>query len=109
MRHKKTHCLVIEEEPYNWSGPKSFKHHRLTEVSFLILVAGLLSSLIRRQKNNRTQSARLQDRRKIEGLLAAPNRELDLISRCGSAQHVGIGLQTAQGLSVELQNHISGL
>ena len=88
MRHKKTHCLVIEEEPYNWSGPNSFRHHRLTEVSFLIIMAGLLSSLIRRQKNNRTQSARLQDRRKIEGLLAAPNRELDLISRCCSAQHI---------------------
>ena len=86
MRHKKNHCLVIEEEPYDWSGPNSFKHHRLTEGYFLILMAGLLSSLIRRQKNNRTQSARLQDRRKIEGLLAAPNRELDLISRCGSAQ-----------------------
>ena len=86
MRHKETHCLVIEEEPYDWSGPNSFEHQRLTEVSFLINMAGLLSSLVRRQKYHRTQSARLQDCRKIEGLLAAPNRELDLISGCGSAQ-----------------------
>ena len=88
MSHKKAYCPIIGEEPFNWAGPNSFKHHRLTEVSFLIIMAGLLSSLIRRQKNNRTKSARLQDRRKIEGLLAAPNRELDLISRCGSAQQV---------------------
>ena len=78
----------MEEESYNWSSPNSLKHHRLTAVSFLIIMAGLLSSLIRRQKNNRTQSARLQDRRKIEGLPAAPNRELDLISRCCSAQQI---------------------
>ncbi len=88
MTRKQTHCLFIEEELYNWSGPNSFKHHRLTEVSFLVIMAGLLSSLKRRQKNNRTQSARLQDRRKIEGLLAAPNRKLDLFSRCCSAQHI---------------------
>ena len=78
----------MKEEPYNWSSPKSFKHHRLTAASFVVIMAGLLSILIRRQTNYRNKSARLQDRRKIEGLLAAPNRELDLISRCCSAQQI---------------------
>ena len=52
----------MEEESYNWSSPNSLKHHRLTAVSFLVIMAGLLSILIRRQKNYQTQSARLQDR-----------------------------------------------
>ena len=88
MRRKQTHCLFIEEESYNWSAPNSAKHYRLIAVSVLVIVAGLLFSLYASRQSTLTPSSCLQGRRDIEGLLAAQNRDLDLISRCGSAQPI---------------------
>ncbi len=47
MFRKQTHPLMVEEETYNWSSPKSGVNRQLLYLSILFVAAGMLFSVLR--------------------------------------------------------------